>query len=72
MDEKQVEKLLGLAAAKLGMSAEQLKKAAKDGNTEEILSRLDGKNAEKVRNAMKDKHATDEILRSINKNNSSL
>lgn len=68
MDEKQVEKLLNLAAAKLGMSAEQLKNAAKSGNTDEILSHLDGKNAEKVRNAMKDKRITDEIMKSINKN----
>ena len=69
MDEKQVEKLINLAAAKLGMSPEQLKSAAKNGNTDEILSHLDGKSAEKVRNAMKDKRVTDEIMKSINRNN---
>ncbi len=72
MDEKQVEKLLGLAAAKLGMSTEQLKNAAKSGNTDEILSHLDGKSAEKVRNAMKDKRVADEIMKSINKNNNNI
>ena len=72
VDEKQVEKLLSLAASKLGMSTEQLKNAAKSGNTDEILSHLDEKNAEKVKSAMKDKRITDELMKSINKNNSSL
>lgn len=72
MDEKQLEKMLSLAASKLGMTPEQLKKAATDGNTEEILSHMDKSKADKVRSVMKDKKMTDSILNSINKNNSSL
>ncbi len=72
MDEKQMEKMLNLAAMKLGMTPEQLKKAATEGNTEAILSRLDKSKADKVRSVMKDKNMTNSILNSINKNNSSL
>ena len=69
MDEKQIQKMLNLAANKLGMTPEQLKKAATSGDTEAILSRLDKSNADKVRSAMNDKNITDSILKSIKKDN---
>ncbi len=67
MNEKQIEKMLSLAASKLGMTPEQLKKAATDGNTEEILSHLDKSKADKVRSVMKDKDLTDSIINSLGK-----
>lgn len=68
MDEKQIEKMLNMAAAKLGMSPEQLKKAAIDGNTEQILSHLDKSKADKVRSVMNNKQMTENILKSIKNN----
>ncbi len=68
MDEKQIEKMLNMAAAKLGMSPKQLKKAAIDGNTEQILSHLDKSKADKVRSVMNNKQMTENILKSIKNN----
>ncbi len=68
MDEKQIEKMLNMAAAKLGMTPEQLKKAATDGNTEAILSHLDKSKADKVRSVMNNKQMTEDILKSIKNN----
>ncbi len=68
MNEKQLEKMLNMAALKLGMTPEQLKKAATDGNTEAILSHLDKSDAQKVRSVMNNKQMTDDILKSIKNN----
>ena len=67
MNEKQIEKMLSLAASKLGMTPEQLKKAATEGNSEEILSHLDKSKADKVRSVMNDKDLTDSIINSLGK-----
>ena len=62
MDEKQIEKMIALAAAKLGMSPDQLKNSAKSGNVDDIISKMDQKSADKVRSLMKDKKLTEEIM----------
>ena len=49
MDEKQIEKMIALAAKKLDMTPEQLKETARSGNVDGILSKMDGASAEKVR-----------------------
>ncbi len=67
MDEKQLEKMLNLAASKLGMSTDELKNAAKSGNVDSILSKMDKKSAEKARSVLKDKKLTDELAEKFKK-----
>ena len=67
MDEKQIEKMIALAAKKLGMTPEQLKETAKSGNVDGILSKMDGTSAEKVRQVMADKNLTEELKRKFDK-----
>ena len=67
MDEKQLEKMLNMAAAKLGMSTDELKNAAKSGNVDSILSKMDAKSAEKARSVLKDKKLTDELAEKFKK-----
>ena len=68
MNEKQIEKMLNTAAAKLGMSPEQLKKAATSGDMNSIFSHMDKGAADKVRSALNDKKVTDDIMNTIMKN----
>ncbi len=63
MDEKQIEKMLNTAAAKLGMTPEQLKKSAMSGDINGILSKMDKSSAEKVKNAMDNKKITDDLMK---------
>lgn len=63
MKDSQIEQLLKLAAAKLNMTPEQLKAAAKSGDTGAIFSKLDKQSAEKVQSVMNNKQLTDEILK---------
>ncbi len=65
MDEKQLEKLLQSAAAKLNMSPDQLKKAATSGDVNSILSHMDKGSAEKVQSALNDKQFTDNLLNTL-------
>lgn len=67
MDEKQIEKMLQMAAKKLGMTPEDLKASAKSGNVDGILSKMDKSSAEKVRSMMADKKLTDELNKKFNK-----
>lgn len=67
MDEKQIEKMLAVAAAKLGMSPEQLKASAMSGDVDGILSRMDKNSADKVRSAMSDKKLTEELKQKFKK-----
>ena len=67
MDEKQIEKMIAMAAKKLGMTPEQLKETAKSGNVDGILSKMDGTSAEKVRQVMADKNLTEELKRKFDK-----
>lgn len=67
MDEKQLEKMLNLAAAKLGMSTDELKNAAKSGNVDSILSKMDKKSQERARAVLKDKKLTDELAEKFKK-----
>lgn len=67
MDEKQIEKMIALAAKKLGMTPEQLKETAKSGNVDGILSKMDGASADKVRQVMADKNLTEELKRKFDK-----
>ncbi len=66
MDEKQIEKMLEMAAKKLGMTPEDLKNSAKSGNVDGILSRMDKSSADKVRSMMADKKLTDELNKKFN------
>ncbi len=67
MDEKQIEKMLNMAAKKLGMTPEQLKNAATSGNVDGILSKMDKSSADKVRSMMSDKKLTDELTQKFKK-----
>ena len=67
MDEKQIEKMIALAAKKLGMTPEQLKETTRSGNVDGILSKMDGASAEKVRQVMADKNLTEELKRKFDK-----
>ncbi len=67
MDEKQIEKMIAMAASKLGMSTDELKDAATKGNVESILSKMDSKSAEKARAVLKDKKLTDELANKFKK-----
>ncbi len=67
MDEKQIEKMLAMAASKLGMSPEQLKASAMSGDVDQILSRMDKGSADKVRSAMKDKDLAEKLAQKYNK-----
>lgn len=67
MDEKQLEKMLEMAAKKLGMTPDELKNSAKSGNVDGILSRMDKSSADKVRSMMTDKNLTDELSKKFNK-----
>lgn len=67
MDEKQIEKMLEMAAKKLGMTPEELKTSAKSGNVDGILSKMDKSSADKVRSMMADKKLTDELNKKFNK-----
>lgn len=67
MDERQIEKMLEMAAKKLGMSPDELKNSAKSGNVDGILSRMDKTSADKVRSMMADKKLTDELNKKFNK-----
>lgn len=67
MDEKQIEKMLEMAAKKLGMTPEDLKASAKSGNVDVILSKMDKSSADKVRSMMADKKLTDELNKKFNK-----
>ena len=67
MDGKQIEKMLEMAAKKLGMTPDDLKASAKSGNVDDILSRMDKSSADKVRSMMADKKLTDELNKKFNK-----
>ena len=67
MDEKQIEKLLEMAAKKLGVAPDELKNSAQSGNVDSILSRMDKSSADKVRSMMADKKLTDELNKKFNK-----
>ncbi len=67
MDEKQLEKMIALAAAKLKMSPEELKKSALSGNVDGILSKMDKSSADKVKKVMADKKLTEELAQKFKK-----
>lgn len=69
MDEKQLDKMLGTVASRLGMSKEQLKSAASSGRTDEILSHLDKTNADKIKAAMSNKKTADAIMKAFKDKN---
>lgn len=70
MEKQQFEKMLEVAASKLGLTPEQLKKAAETGNTEAILSRLDGNSADKIRSAMSNPKTAEAVMNAFkNKTN---
>ena len=69
MDEKQLDKMLGTVAARLGMSKEQLKSAASSGVADTILSHLDSGSADKIRTAMKDKKTADAVIKAFKNKN---
>ena len=68
MDEKQLSKMLSMAAAKLGMEPDGLKKALDGGNINDILSHMDKNSADKVRKAMNDKNISEDILKNFKSN----
>lgn len=61
MDEKQIEKMISMAAKKLGMTPDQLKESAMSGNVDTILSKMDSSSADKVRSVMSDKKLVDDL-----------
>lgn len=67
MNEQQLEKMIALAAAKLKMSPDELKKNALSGNVDGILSKMDKNSADKVKKAMADKKLTDELAEKFKK-----
>lgn len=68
MDEKQLNKMLSMAAAKLGMEPDGLKKALGNGDINGILSHMDKDSADKVRKAMNDKQVTEDIMKNLKNN----
>ena len=67
MDEKQIEKMISMAAKKLGMTPEQLKESAMSGNVDGILSKMDNFSADKVRSVMSDKKLVDDLANKFKK-----
>ncbi len=67
MDEKQIEKMISMAAKKLGMTPEQLKESAMSGNVDGILSKMDSSSADKVRSVMSDKKLVDDLTNKFKK-----
>ncbi|MBO5912815.1 MAG: hypothetical protein J6Q76_05015 [Clostridia bacterium] len=61
MDEKQIEKMISMAAKKLGMTPDQLKESAMSGNVDTILAKMDSSSADKVRSVMSDKKLVDDL-----------
>ena len=61
MDEKQIEKMISMAAKKLGMTPNQLKESAMSGNVDTILAKMDSSSADKVRSVMSDKKLVDDL-----------
>jgi hypothetical protein len=67
MDEKQIEKMIAMAAAKLGMTPDELKNSAKSGNVDAIFSKMDKASVEKAKAVLKDKKLTDELAEKFKK-----
>ncbi len=66
-DNAKFEQMLALAASKLNMTPEQLKKAAQSGNTDDILSHMDKASADKIRSALSDKALTERLSEKFGK-----
>ena len=69
MDEKQLDKMLGTVAARLGMSKEQLKSAASSGDADTILSHLDSRSPDTIRTGMKDKKTSYAVIKAFKNKN---
>ena len=64
MSEKNVNKLFGELSKQLGMSGEQIKNAAADGNVSSILSKADPNDRRQAEEILSDPEKTRQILNS--------
>lgn len=64
MSEKNVNKLFGELSKQLGMSGEQIKNAAADGNVSSILSKADPNDRRQAEEILSDPEKTRKILNS--------
>ena len=60
--EKEIQELLNSLAKKLGKNPETVRQNAQNGNIEKLIDNMDKKQAEKIRNILKDEEKTKQLL----------
>ena len=64
MKEKNINKLISSLSKQLGVSENQIKDAAQNGNVNDILKNADSNQTEKIKSVLNDPEKTKEILNS--------
>ena len=64
MKEKNINKLISSLSKQLGVSENQIKDAAQNGNVNDILKNADSNETEKIKSVLNDPEKTKEILNS--------
>ena len=64
MKEKNINKLISSLSKQLGVSENQIKNAAQNGNVNDILKNADSNQTEKIKSVLNDPEKTKEILNS--------
>ena len=64
MKEKNINKLISSLSKQLGVSENQIKNAAQNGNVNDILKNADSNETEKIKSVLNDPEKTNEILNS--------
>ena len=64
MKEKNIDKLISSLSKQLGVSENQIKDAAQNGNVNDILKNADSNQTDKIKSVLNDPEKTKEILNS--------
>lgn len=64
MKEKNIDKLISSLSKQLGVSENQIKNAAQNGNVNDILKNADSNQTDKIKSVLNDPEKTKEILNS--------
>ena len=62
MKEKNIDKLISSLSKQLGVSENQIKNAAQNGNVNDILKNADSNQTDKIKSVLNDPEKTKEIL----------
>lgn len=62
--DRQVQEIINSLSKKLGESPQTITENAKKGDIQKLLSKMDGKQAEKVKNILNDREKTEKLLSS--------